>query len=142
MTLEHSDFQDLFEKLMRIIERYQDDPVAMEAISTELENLYKKIPIYPGIIAMSLDDIVTPAKISELEEGSRITVLLKNDKLVSGEVTGFESGKLKLKNCRQFEKPEELDEATISEEDVREVRKLVRDTLAKSWPSLDFEVED
>lgn len=141
MTLEHSDFQNLFEKLVRIIEHNRDNPAAMKAIASELTSLYKKIPIYPGIIATSLNDVVKPAKLNELEKGAKVTILLKDGELISGEVVNFDSGNIKLKNCRKFKLPEESDEETISKKDIREVSELARDILAKTWPSLDFEVE-
>ncbi|MBS3815190.1 MAG: hypothetical protein KGY45_01355 [Hadesarchaea archaeon] len=142
MTLEHSDFQDLFEKLMQVIEEYKDNPAAMSAISSELSKLYKQIPIYPGIISMSIGDVVETVDLDDLEEREKLAVVLEDNKVVSGEFVSFESGNLKLKNCQLFRPPEELEETEIPKEDIQQVSELKSDILAELWPSLDFEVEE
>lgn len=139
MTLEHSDLQKLVENLAEILERYRTDPAALEAVLSELKALYQKIPIYPGIIADCLPEVVKPAEVGKLKKGDEVTLLLKGDKVLAGRVSGTDSGQLKLEKCQQFDAPKSRSEATVPIDDIQEARLFTREVLSKKWPSLDFE---
>lgn len=142
MTLEHSDFQDLFERLKKIIKRYHDDPEVLRALTRELDSLYRKIPIYPGIIESTLPKAVSTAEVDDLENGARVAISLKDGTKISGKFEKEDSGKLILSDCRRLEPMEELEEISVPREDVRMVNEVKSDLLAEDWPSLDFEVEE
>lgn len=142
MTLEHTEFQALAEQLMDIIERHQDNPEALEAISQELNRMYKKIPIYAGIIEMVLPQTVSPAEIEELESGARVVASLKDGTKISGVVEEKESGKLVLTDCTKFEPVEEFDGTELAEDEISELDEIKVELLAEKWPSLDFEVDE
>lgn len=142
MTLEHSDFQGLFEKLAEITKKYQDNPEAIRAISQELDDLYKKIPIYPGIIEMSLPETVSPTETEELEDGNSIIITLKDGTKLSGKFNESDSEGLTLSDCKKFGPVKELKKTSVSKEDIEKIEEIKRNLLAKNWPSLDFEVEE
>ncbi len=139
MTLEHSDLQKLVEELTEVLERYHKDPAALEAVLSELKALYQKIPIYPGIIANCLPEVVKRTDIGELKRGDEVTLLLKGDKVLTGRVSGTDSGQLKLERCQQFDAPKSCGETTVPVGDIQEARLFTREILSKKWPSLDFE---
>ncbi len=131
MTLEHSDLQTLFEKLTELIELYRNDPAALEVILSELEDLYRRIPIYPGIITKCLSEVVQPVDVKELRSGSEISLLLRDNRVLAGRVLKVGSDQLKLTEGQQFEPQKSLGEIPIPVRDIREVRLFTRDILEK-----------
>lgn len=141
MTLEDSNFRDLFENLMKLIKKHEDNPEALEAINEELDRLYKKIPIYPGIIDQFIAKVVSPADLDDLEPGERIIVSLDNGTIISGKIENKNSDKLSLSKCKKIEPTKESDDISISTDDIKEINGIEQDMLAKYWSNLDFEVE-
>jgi hypothetical protein len=131
MTLEHSDLQTLFEKLTELIELYRNDPAALEVILSELKGLYRRIPIYPGIITKCLLEVVQPVDVKEVRSGSEISLLLRDDRVLAGRVLEVGSDQLKLTGGQQFEPQKSLGEIPIPVRDIREVRLFTRDVLEK-----------
>lgn len=141
MTFEDSNFQDLFETLMKLIKKYENNPEALRAINEELNRLYKKIPIYPGIIDQFIAKVVSPSDFDDLEPEERIIASLNNNVIISGKVKSQNSDKLSLSDCKKIEPPEESEEMSISIDDIKEINEIEHDMLAKYWSNLDFEVE-
>lgn len=131
MTLEHSDLQILFEKLTELIDLYRGDPAALEVILSELKDLYQKIPIYPGIITKCLSDVVRSVDIKELKDGSEVSLLLKDKRVLSGKVLEVKPDQLKLSVGQQFDPPKFIGEVPIPLGDILEVRLFTRDILEK-----------
>ncbi|MEM2908246.1 MAG: hypothetical protein QXP65_03510 [Candidatus Hadarchaeales archaeon] len=138
MTFEQSELQRLVEVIIDLLQRYGHDPGAMEVIQSELDKLYRKIPIYAGIQANCLSQVVVPIPTNQLHGGEEVSILLKDDAIVVGKVAEVTSSELKLVECKQFERPRSCAEVTLPMQNIREVRLLVRDVLKKEWPSLDF----
>ncbi len=141
MTLEQSEYQRLVERIIELSERYRGDPNACEAILLELRTLYKKIPIYPGIIAMLLPKVVQPIEVDKLKEGEEAALVLKDGRMVSGKVVEIGPTEIKLAECKQLDISTPPEKVSVRREDVREAKLITRVVLEKEWPSLDFEEE-
>ncbi|MEM3723453.1 MAG: hypothetical protein QW179_03280, partial [Candidatus Hadarchaeales archaeon] len=96
MTLDQSEFQELVEVLVQLVEKYHGNPAVLDAILEEFRDMYRKIPIYPSIITACLRKIVESTKIEELREGDEVALLLKDGKIVSGKVVGADGDEIKL----------------------------------------------
>ena len=141
MTLEQSEYQRLVELLLELLERYRGNPHALEAILSELRNLYKKVPIYPGIITLCLPKVVQSAQMEKLKEGDEVVLTLKDGRMVSGRVAEINAGEIKLAESRQLNVSSLAEKVPVPKGEVREARVIVRNILEKEWPSLDFEAE-
>ncbi len=141
MTLEQSEYQRLVELLLELLERYRGNPHALEAILSELRNLYKKVPIYPGIITLCLPKVVQSAQMEKLKEGDEVVFTLKDGRMVSGRVAEINTGEIKLAESRQLNISSLAEKVPVQKGEVREARVIVRNILEKEWPSLDFEAE-
>ncbi|MCS7131471.1 MAG: hypothetical protein NZ934_01930 [Hadesarchaea archaeon] len=140
MTFEQSELQRLVEVIIDLLQRYWYDPSVMEVIQSELDKLYRKIPIYAGIQANCLSEVVTPIPANRLNGGEEVSVLMKSEEIVTGKVAEITPSELKLVGCKQFERPKSCPEVILPIQNIREVRLLARDILKKEWPSLDFKV--
>jgi hypothetical protein len=138
MTFEQSEFQRLVEVIIDLLRHYWHDPGAMEVIQSELDKLYRKIPIYAGIQASCLSQVVVPIPASRLNKGEEVSVLLKDDAIVTGKVSEITPSEVRLVECKQFGPPKPYAEIALPIQNVREIRLLMRDILKKEWPSLDF----
>ena len=139
MTFEQSELQRLVEEIVRALELCKDDPVALDALLSEFRDLYKKIPIYPGLIANLLPGVVRPVDAREVKEGSEVTLKLKDDRVLAGKVSGVSTEGIELTGCKGLDAPKARGEVTVPLGDVQEVKVLTRGVLRKGWPTLDFE---
>ena len=134
MTFEHSELQRLLEGLVELIQRYADDPAALEVLCSEFNSLYEKIPIYTGIIANLLERVVKPVSLDQLKKGDEVSVLTKQGQVVAGKVAEVLEQGLKLTECKKFQPPEPSPELQVGREDIKEVRLFTRDILEKEKP--------
>ena len=141
MTLEQSEYQRLVELLLELLERYRGELHTLEAILSELRDLYKKVPIYPGIITLCLPKVVQPAQVDKLKEGDEVVLSLKDGRMLSGKLAEVNSNEIKLAECRQLNVSSLAEKIPVQKGEVEEVRVIVRNILEKEWPSLDFEEE-
>jgi len=139
MTFEQSELQRLVEEIIKALERCKGDPVALDVLLSELRDLYKKVPIYPGVIANLLPGVVRTVDVGEVKEGSEVTLKLKDDRVLAGKVSGVGAEGIKLAGCSGVGAPEARGEVIVPFGDVREVKLLTRGVLRKEWPTLDFE---
>lgn len=142
MTLEHSAFQGLFEKLVEIIEKHKDNPQAIKVILKELDKEYKKIPVYPRIIGETLPEVVNQVEAEDLENGAKVIISLKDGSKVTGEIEKINSDELVLSDCKKIGPAEDLEKSSVSKEKISKISELKSDLIAENWPSLDFEVEE
>ncbi len=141
MTLEQSEYQKLVERIIELLERHRGDPNAREAILSELRTLYKKIPIYPGIITELLPKVVQSTEMDKLKKGEEVVLVLKDGRTVSGKVAEIGSSEIKLDEGRRLDISSLAEKVSVRREDVREAKVISRVVLEKEWPSLDFEEE-
>lgn len=139
MTFEQSELQRLVEEIIRALERCKGDPVALDALLSELRDLYKKVPIYPGVIVNLLPGVVRTVDAREVKEGSEITLRLKDDRVLAGKVSGVSAEEIKLTGSSGVCTLEARGEVTVPLGDVREVKLLTRGVLRKGWSTLGFE---
>ena len=141
MTLEQSEYQKLVERIIELFERHRGDPNAFEAILSELRTLYKKIPIYPGIITMLLPKVVQSTEMDKLKEGEEVVLVLRNGCIVSGKVAEIGPSEIKLVEGKRLDVSSLAEKVPVRREDVQEAKVISRVVLEKEWPSLDFEEE-
>lgn len=141
MTLEQSEYQKLVERIIELLERHRGDPNAREAILSELRTLYKKIPIYPGIITELLPKVVQSTELDKLKEGEEVAFVLKDGRTVSGKVAEIGPSEIKLDEGRRLDVSSLAEKVSVRREDVQEAKVISRVVLKKEWPSLDFEEE-
>lgn len=139
MTLEQSEFQRLVELVIGLLERHRGNPAAVEAILSELRDLYKKVPIYPGIITMCLPKVIQPVEVDELKEGDEVVLSMKDGQMMSGKVAEVGSKEIKLAECKQLNVSSPAEKVAVQKESVEEAKRIVRKVLKKEWPTLDFE---
>lgn len=139
--MEQSEYQKLVERIIELLERHRGDPNAREAILSELRTLYKKIPIYPGIITTLLPKVVQSTEMDRLKEGEEVVLVLRDGRTVSGKVAEIGPSEIKLDEGRQLDVSSLAEKVSVRREDVREAKVISRVVLEKEWPSLDFEEE-
>ncbi|MEW6592165.1 MAG: hypothetical protein AB1305_00525 [Candidatus Hadarchaeota archaeon] len=141
MTLEETEFQRLVELLVELVERYQGNPAALEAIFSEFRDIYKKVPIYPGIISMLLPKVIQPAEMGKLEEGAEVLLNLKDGSTVYGTIAEITPTEIRLAESYKLTATIIPEKLAVGKDSVEEVRRISRELLAKEWPSLNFEVD-
>ncbi|MDI6643158.1 MAG: hypothetical protein QMD95_03805 [Candidatus Hodarchaeaceae archaeon] len=141
MTLEQSEFQKLVELMLELCEHHHGDPAALDAILSELKDLYKKIPIYPGIITMCLPKVVQPVEVDKLGVGDEVIFSLKDGQIVSGKVAEVNPKEIKLAESKQLNVSSLAEKVVVQKEAVGKAKRIMRDVIEKEWPTLDFEVE-
>lgn len=140
MTLEQSEFQSLVELMIELCRRYPD-PRTHEAILSELRDMYKKVPIYPGIITMCLPKVVQLAELDKLKEGDEVIFSMKDGQTISGKVAEIDQKEIKLAECKQLNIRSLAEKVSVQKETVEKARRIMRDVLKKEWPTLNFEEE-
>ena len=139
MTFEETELQRLVDEVIRLLEKYRDDPRALEIILSELKSLYRKVPIYPGIITMCLPMVVKSVDPKQLKEGDEVSLLMKDDRILTGKISGIAQNEVKLVNCFESEGQKPCGERAVQLKDLKEARLFTREILHKEWPDLDFE---
>ncbi len=139
MTFEETELQRLVDEIIRLLEKYRDDPRALEIILSELKSLYRKVPIYPGIITMCLPMVVKSVDPTQLKDGDEVSLLMKDGRVLTGNVSGISQNEVKLKNCLESSGQRPCDEHAVQLKDLKEARLFTREILHREWPDLDFE---
>ncbi|MFN4133650.1 MAG: hypothetical protein ACK4GQ_04705 [Candidatus Hadarchaeales archaeon] len=141
MTLDQSEFQELVEVLVQLVEKYRGNQAVLEAILEEFRDMYRKIPIYPSIITMCLRRIVDSAKIEELKEGDEVALVLKDGKMVYGKVAGTDENEIKITEATEVLPTPVAEKISIEKKEITNARKIKRNCLEREWPSLNFKEE-
>jgi hypothetical protein len=141
MTLEQSDYQHLVEVLAGLVERYRENPVLIGAILDEFRDMYRKIPIYPSIVASCLKKIVHRVGPDELQVGDEVVIKTSDGRALSGRIAEVGGDEIRLADAREISPSPRPSEVTVSKSDVAEAERISRRVLRREWPSLDFEVE-
>lgn len=139
MTLEQSEFQELAEVLVELVEKYRGNQATLEAILEEFRDMYRKIPIYPSIITMCLRKIVAPSGTDELKEGEEAVLVLKDGRFISGKVVEADVDKIKIAGAREMIPIPISEKVSIQKSEIIDVKKVKRGCLEREWPSLNFE---
>ncbi|MEM2192119.1 MAG: hypothetical protein QXG38_00710 [Candidatus Hadarchaeales archaeon] len=120
MTLDQSEFQELVEVLVQLVEKYHGNPV------------------YPSIITACLRKVVESTKIEELKEGDEVALLLNDGRIVSGKVVGTDGDEIKIAEATESLPIPIAEKISIGKKEIRDVRKIKRGCLEREWPSLNF----
>jgi len=138
MTFEESELQKLVDEIISLLEKYCDDPGALSVILSELKSLYRKVPIYPGIIANCLPMVVKSIEPKQLKMGDEVSILTKDDRILVGKISSIAQGDIKMVNCYEYGKQKSYGECNVPLANLKEARLFTRDILHKEWPDLDF----
>jgi len=141
MTLEQSDFQQLTEVLVRLIERYRGNPVLVEIILSEFHDMYRKIPIYPGIVSMCLEKIVQKTDVKEIRPEEEVVLKTRDGKTIAGKVAEIGDDEIALGEVQEVVVVPVPEKVRVKKSDIVGIERINREILRKEWPSLDFEVE-
>lgn len=139
MTFEESELQKLVDEIIRLLENYRDDPGALDVILSELKSLYRKIPIYPGIIAYCLPMVVKPIEPKQLKGGDEVSILTKDNRILVGKISSVTQGEIKIMDCYEHGGQKLSNECNVPLANLKEARLFTREILHKEWPDLDFE---
>jgi hypothetical protein len=139
LTFEESELQKLVDEIIRLLEKYRDDPGSLDVILSELKSLYRKIPIYPGIIANCLPMVVKPIEPKQLKGGDEVSILTKDNRILVGKISSVTQGEIKIMDCYEYGGQKLSDECNIPLANLKEARLFTREILHKEWPDLDFE---
>jgi len=139
LTFEESELQKLVDEIIRLLEKYRDDPGSLDVILSELKSLYRKVPIYPGIIANCLSMVVKSIEPKQLKIGDKVSLLTKDNRILTGEISSVTQGEIKIIDCYEYGGQKSSDECNIPLANLKEARLFTREILHKEWPDLDFE---
>ena len=139
MTFEESELQKLVDEIIRLLEKYRDDPGSLDVILSELKSLYRKVPIYPGIIANCLSMVVKSIEPKQLKIGDEVSLLTKDNRILTGKISSVTQGEIKIIDCYEYGGQKSSDECNIPLTNLKEARLFTREILRKEWPDLDFE---
>jgi len=139
LTFEESELQKLVDEIIGLLEKYRDDPSSLDAILSELKSLYRKVPIYPGIIANCLSMVVKSIEPKQLKIGDEVSLLTKDNRILAGKISSVTQGEIKIIDCYEYGGQKSSDECNIPFANLKEARLVTREILHKEWPDLDFE---
>jgi len=139
LTFEESELQKLVDEIIRLLEKYRDDPGSLDVILSELKSLYRKVPIYPGIIANCLSMVVKSIEPKQLKIGDEVSLLTKDNRILTGKISSVTQGEIKIIDCYEYGGQKSSDECNIPLTNLKEARLFTREILRKEWPDLDFE---
>ena len=138
MTFEESELQKLVDEIIRLLEKYHDDPGSLDVILSELKSLYRKVPIYPGIIANCLSMVVKSIEPKQLKIGDEVSLLTKDNRILTGKISSVTQGEIKIIDCYEYGGQKPSEECNIPLANLKEARLFAREILHKEWPDLDF----
>jgi hypothetical protein len=139
LTFEESELQTLVDEIIGLLEKYRDDPGSLDVILSELKSLYRKVPIYPGIIANCLSMVVKSIEPKQLKIGDEVSLLTKDNRILTGKISSVTQGEIKIIDCYEYGGQKSSDECNIPLANLKEARLFTREILRKEWPDLDFE---
>lgn len=123
-----------FPQVLEILNEYAKKGIPLEEVVLETYNLYKKVPIYIGIVASCVENLVNECKYEEIKKGDRVVIVGKSC-VYKGTVDKiYKNGKLKLKNLQVVCRKDKI-EINIKKQ---KVYKFNKNVLEKMWPSLSF----
>jgi len=130
MTYKESEFPQMLEILVNYIKK----GIPAEEIVEQAYNLYKKVPIYIGIVNMCLENLIKEQKVSEIKKGDHVIV---KDKINTYEavVEKIDKNNIYLKNVKVMSNSKKLKLRINSKQ---KIYKIEKDILGKLWPSLKF----
>ncbi|MCS7151686.1 MAG: hypothetical protein NZ928_04830 [Endomicrobia bacterium] len=129
MTYKESDFPQLLE----ILNGYRTKGLPLDEIVKQTYELYKRVPIYIGIVGMCMEHFVNEITPNEIKNGDTIVIMDKNV-VYKGKVQLKKNGKIKLKNLMVIQKKTTQD-VNIKN---KKIYKFNYEVLEKLWPSLSF----
>lgn len=133
MTYKESEFPQLLE----VINEYRKKGIPLEEIVKQAFELYKRVPIYIGIVSMCLENFVSESLPDKLKNGDVVVVMDKNC-IYQGKVQSVKNNKVKLKNLKIVYK-KNIKELSLKN---KKVFKFNYNVLEKLWPSLSFKKKE
>ena len=135
MSFKESDFPVVFSFLYSLCKKAKN-PGYFKSVFMEAFKIYKKIPLYPGLVNMCLGQVEKKVMPEEVEPGDQI-VFEKDGKEYFGFVESVKGDDVKLIDVVEIK-----DSMVFSKNEMAKVRKINENTLKELWPSLVFEEEE
>jgi hypothetical protein len=131
MTFKQTEVTEILKKLNDYANKYK----FLNRLVKEAYNLYKKVPLYPGIVGMCVDNVIKEVNnLDEINPGD-IIMIENNNIFYEGEVVDINNKIVKLRQVKILQEKESV-EIEVSK---NKVYKYNFSTLKQLWPSLDFE---
>ncbi|MCX7716506.1 MAG: hypothetical protein N2Z73_03725 [Endomicrobia bacterium] len=131
MTFKESEFPYLLE----ILANYAKKGLPVEEILKSAYDLYKKVPIYIGIVNMCLENIIKDINQTEIKNGDELIIIDKKN-IYHGKVSKVENNKLILKNAKLITRNQK--NQILLKLDNKKIFKFNRNVLKTLWPTLYF----
>ncbi len=130
MTYKESEFPQMLEILVNYIKK----GIPAEEIVEQAYNLYKKVPIYIGIVNMCLENLIKEQEVSEIKKGDHVIV---KDKINTYEavVEKIDKNNIYLRNVKVMSNSKKL---KLRINNKQKIYKIEKDILYKLLPSLRF----
>jgi len=127
MTFKQTEVTEILKKLSESSERY----VFMNELIKEAYRLYKKVPLYPDIVGMCVDNVLKEAQ--DVKKGDMI-IIENRGIFYEGKVSKVKSGSIELKNVKILQQKKNMKIKLGN----NKIFKYNFSTLKQLWPSLDF----
>lgn len=127
MTFKQTEVTEILKKLSDYSNKYK----FLNRLVKEAYNLYKKVPLYPGIVGLCVDNVLKET--CEIKKGD-IVIIEGKDISYEGEVVEIKNDVVELKQAKVLQEQESL-KIKI---DKNKIYKYNFSTLKQLWPSLDF----
>ncbi len=128
MTFKQTEVTEILKKLSESSDRY----VFMNELVKEAYRLYKKVPIYPGIVGMCVDNVLKETQ--DIKKGDKIIVKCKG-LFYEGKITSIKDGTVELTDVKVLQE-KKVAKIKLGK---NKVLKYNFSTLGQLWPSLNFE---
>lgn len=136
MSLQESDFSSIIKILAEINKKYKNPALAEKLIQECIKN-YNIIPVYPGIVSMTLSKMIKPIKKHNYKKGDWITFDC-NDKKYAGTISQILKDKIQLQSIVEISKKKSIQ---INKKQIKNIHKINKDQLKEDWPMLIFNGE-
>ncbi|RMH56445.1 MAG: hypothetical protein D6679_09205 [Candidatus Hydrogenedentota bacterium] len=132
MTFKETEYPGLLGEIRRIAETERDPALALERIR-ELILIENRIPLYPGLVTLVGQSLVEEVSVSDLSPGDTVS-LDADGRTLLGIVAERKGRSLLLKNAVLSE---HIPQTRVDAPE--KARRLNRNALETSWPSLVFQ---
>lgn len=129
MTYKESEFPQLLEILID----FKKKKIPLEEVVSQAYKLYKRVPIYIGIVGMCLENFVSEVSPDKVKKGDTVVIIDKNN-IYQGKIQSVCQGKVQLKNMKVTNIKKS---GTVSLRN-KKIFVFNYNVLEKLWPSLSF----
>ena len=126
MTFHESEFPEILKKIKA------KNPVLILKLFEEATRIYSRIPIYPGLVAQSLDTILKPRLTKNIRKGDWIAFRY-NSQYYGGKIKKTGKNKIIFSNLFQFSSGKNK---TMNIKKIRDIFSVNEDLFRSKWKSV------